>query len=103
MFKTVNMRLFPQGRSIVRTFSSQSSTTMKNNSNTTTAINSNVPGLSENCVKVPNHPVGPGASKDKEYKNPEYFCYTINSFAEAEVEMAKYRLPAPSNKVKFVK
>lgn len=45
--------------------------------------------------------VGPGASKDKEYKNPEYFCYHIDSFAEAEVELEKYRLPAPSNKKPF--
>lgn len=45
--------------------------------------------------------VGPGAAKDKEYKNPEYFCYHIDSFGEAEVELAKYRLPAPSNKVPF--
>lgn len=96
------VRSVSQGRSIARVFSSQGSSTVKN-VNSTPAINSNVEGLSENCVKVPNHPVGPGASKDKEYKNPEYFCYTINSFAEAEVEMAKYRLPAPSNKVKYTR
>lgn len=47
--------------------------------------------------------VGPCAAKDKEYKNPEYFCYHIDSFGEAEVELAKYRLPAPSNKVPFNK
>lgn len=46
--------------------------------------------------------VGPGAAKDKAYKNPEYYCYHIDSFAEAEVEMEKFRLPAPSNKRKFV-
>ncbi|XP_012277519.1 uncharacterized protein LOC105698122 [Orussus abietinus] len=62
---------------------------------------SSVPGLSENCVKVPANPVGPGASKGSEYKNPEYFCYHAESFAEAEVELAKFRLPAPSNKKKF--
>lgn len=65
------------------------------------AVKSNVSGLSRKCVDVPKSPVGPGASKDKEYKNPEYFCYHTNSFAEAEVEMAKYRLPAPSNKKPF--
>lgn len=42
---------------------------------------------------------GPGASKNDDYKCPEYFGYNVNSFAEAEVEMAKFRLPAPSNKV----
>ncbi|XP_029659544.1 uncharacterized protein LOC115233337 isoform X1 [Formica exsecta] len=65
------------------------------------AVNTNVPGLSENVVKVPNTPVGPGASKNKEYKNPEYFCYHVESFGEAEVELAKYRLPVPSNKKPF--
>ncbi|XP_043499729.1 uncharacterized protein LOC122522593 [Polistes fuscatus] len=64
-------------------------------------INANVPGLSEKCCKLPSTPVGPNASKDKEYKNPEYFCYHLDSFAEAEVELAKYRLPAPSNKLPF--
>ncbi|XP_015190000.1 PREDICTED: uncharacterized protein LOC107073807 [Polistes dominula] len=66
-----------------------------------TNINANVPGLSEKCYKLPSTPVGPNASKDKEYKNPEYFCYHLDSFAEAEVELAKFRLPAPSNKVPF--
>lgn len=47
--------------------------------------------------------VGPDASKDKEYKNPEYFCYHVDSFGEAEVELAKFRLPAPSNKRQFLK
>ncbi|KAL6421839.1 hypothetical protein ACFW04_010978 [Cataglyphis niger] len=64
-------------------------------------VNTNVLGLSENVVKVPNTPVGPGASKNKEYKNPEYFCYHVDSFGEAEVELAKYRLPVPSNKKPF--
>ncbi|KAI4503513.1 hypothetical protein M0802_001735 [Mischocyttarus mexicanus] len=64
-------------------------------------INADVPGLSEKCCKLPSTSVGPNASKDKEYKNPEYFCYHLDSFAEAEVELAKYRLPAPSNKVPF--
>ncbi|CAL7940884.1 unnamed protein product [Xylocopa violacea] len=68
-----------------------------------TAANPNVTGLSNKCLKVPNTPVGPGAAKNKEYKNPEYFCYHIDTFGEAEVELAKYRLPAPSNKVPFQK
>lgn len=47
--------------------------------------------------------VGPRAAKNKEYKNPEYFCYHIDTFGEAEVELAKYRLPAPSNRIPFNK
>ncbi|KYN09480.1 hypothetical protein ALC57_18426 [Trachymyrmex cornetzi] len=66
-------------------------------------VNTNVPGLSNNVVEVPNTPVGPNASKDTEYKNPEYFCYHVDSFGEAEVELAKYRLPAPSNSRPFNK
>ncbi|XP_043478635.1 uncharacterized protein LOC122508992 [Leptopilina heterotoma] len=100
MFKSATVRLIPQGRIITRVFSSQSSTKKSDGSS---AVNPNVQGLSENCVKVPNHPVGPGASKDKEYKTPEYFCFTAFSFAEAEVEMEKYRLPAPSSKAKHTK
>ncbi|XP_012530206.2 uncharacterized protein LOC105833203 [Monomorium pharaonis] len=75
----------------LRAFSAQASTSQP-------SVNTNVPGLSENVVKIPNTTVGPNASKDKEYKNPEYFCYHVASFGEAEVELAKYRLPAPSNK-----
>lgn len=103
MFKSATVRFIPQGRIITRVFSSQSSSTKKSDGKSMPAVNPNVRGLSENCVKVPNHPVGPGASKDTEYKNPEYFCFTINSFAEAEVEMEKYRLPAPSSKTKHTK
>ncbi|KAL7300201.1 uncharacterized protein LOC106659091 [Trichogramma pretiosum] len=56
-----------------------------------------VPGLSEKVVKVPNERVGyAGASKDAEYKCPEYFCYHVDSFGDSFVEMEKYRLPAPS-------
>lgn len=47
--------------------------------------------------------VGPNAAKNTEYKNPEYFCYHTETFGEAEVELAKYRLPAPSNKIPFHK
>lgn len=89
-------------------------------------MNTDVPGLSDNVVKMPNarknkqyrfaelggistwnqpkiSAVGPNASKDTEYKNPEYFCYHVDSFGEAEVELAKYRLPVPSNKRSFNK
>lgn len=55
-----------------------------------------VPGLSQNVVKVASEPVGPGASKTSDYKNPEYFCYDKNSYFEAEVEILKYRCPQPS-------
>lgn len=64
-------------------------------------IDSNVSGLSENCMKIPSGRIGPNAGKDKEYKNPEYFCYDKDSFGEAEVELEKFRLPAPSNKKAF--
>ncbi|XP_019865853.1 uncharacterized protein LOC109595019 [Aethina tumida] len=60
-----------------------------------------VDGLSSACVKVPNHPVGPGAAKDTNYKNPEYFCYDKNSYFEAEIEMAEFRCPQPDNKVPY--
>ncbi|XP_015112735.1 NADH dehydrogenase [ubiquinone] flavoprotein 3, mitochondrial [Diachasma alloeum] len=67
------------------------------------APNPDVSGLSEKCVAVPTKPVGPNASKNTEYKNPEYFCYHVDSFAEAEVEMAKFRLPPPTNREKFTR
>lgn len=53
-------------------------------------------GLSEKCVKSTKGPVGPGASSNGEYKVPEYFCYDKTSYAEAEIEMAKFRCPQPS-------
>uniref|UniRef100_A0A6P7FXX9 Uncharacterized protein LOC114335304 n=1 Tax=Diabrotica virgifera virgifera TaxID=50390 RepID=A0A6P7FXX9_DIAVI len=61
----------------------------------------NVPGLSDNCVKVPSSPVGPGAAKNTGYKNPEYFCYDKNSYFEAEVEMLEHRCPQPSVHVPY--
>lgn len=59
-----------------------------------------VPGLSTSVVKNPSGPVGPNVDKDKAgpYKVPEYFCYNTMSYYEAEVEMAKYRLPQPSSR-----
>lgn len=56
----------------------------------------NAPGLSERCVKSRSVPVGPGASAKGDYKVPEYFLYDKTSYAEAELEMAKYRCPQPS-------
>jgi len=43
-------------------------------------------------------PVGPGASKEGEYKNPEYYQYNPMSFYDIEKDMASYRLKQPSNK-----
>lgn len=60
-----------------------------------------VPGLTKAVVDVPNEPVGPGAAKNTDYKNPEYFCYDKSSYFEAEVEMLKYRCPQPSTTVYF--
>nr|CAD7197269.1 unnamed protein product [Timema douglasi] len=51
-----------------------------------------VHSLSERTSKV-----GPGAAKQGQYKNPEYFCYNPISYFEAEIEMAKYRIPQPSS------
>lgn len=42
--------------------------------------------------------VGPGASKEGKYKNPEYFCYSDMSYFNADKEMLKFRLPQPSPK-----
>ncbi|XP_074104669.1 NADH:ubiquinone oxidoreductase subunit V3 [Cotesia typhae] len=96
MFLSVRALRFTNRSLAVRLFSQQT------NQNEPSKPNMNVAGLSENCVAVPAQPVGAvGAAKDKEYKNPEYFCYHVDSFAEAEVELAKFRLPPPSNKRKF--
>lgn len=54
-------------------------------------------GLSANCVQPNKGPVGPGAKVDGDYKVPEYFNYNTMSYHEAEVEMAKYRIPQPSS------
>ncbi|CAB3255916.1 unnamed protein product [Arctia plantaginis] len=57
-----------------------------------------VPGLSSAVVHPASGPVGPNVEPNKEgaYKVPEYFCYDNMSFFEAEIEMAKFRLPQPS-------
>lgn len=82
---------------------------LRNDSTSSTASSSSsssaqeikdVPGLSARVVNVPGNEVGPGASKNSSYKNPEYFCYNNTSYFEAELEMQKYRLPQPSNKRK---
>lgn len=98
MLHIIAKRVPLQGMIIpVRTFSAQ----ISGEATSRLTVNTSVQGLSENCVKVPNAPVGPGASKEKEYKNPEYFCYHVDTIGEAEVELAKYRLQAPSNKKPF--
>ncbi|XP_053950656.1 uncharacterized protein LOC129239658 [Anastrepha obliqua] len=61
-----------------------------------TSVNTNVPGLSSNIVKPTSEPLGPGASTSGKYKVPEYYSFNRFSYAEAEVEIAKYRLPQPS-------
>lgn len=73
---------------------SSSSSTPKS----TGGANTDVPGLSDNCVHPSTNPVGPGVEPNKSgaYKVPEYFCYDNMSFFEAEIEMARYRLPQPS-------
>ncbi|XP_004535224.1 uncharacterized protein LOC101463482 [Ceratitis capitata] len=61
------------------------------------SINPDVPGLSSNIVKPSSGPLGPGASHSGQYKVPEYYSFNRFSYAEAEVEIAKYRLPQPSS------
>ena len=41
--------------------------------------------------------VGPGASKDGPYKNPEYYTYNEMSFYDIERDMKSFRLPQPSS------
>lgn len=86
-------REFTAGKIIYNKPSSQSPTPTPNATE--------VPRLSAAVVKVASEPVGPGAAKNGNYKNPEYFCYDRTSYYEAEIEMLQYRCPQPSNKVKF--
>ncbi|XP_076669998.1 NADH:ubiquinone oxidoreductase subunit V3 [Andrena cerasifolii] len=104
MLRIISNEILTQKGSLAMTQSlctkAKSTKTRKQSAHQST--NTDVKGLTDKCVKVPSGPVGgPGAAKDKEYKNPEYFCYHTDSFGEAEVELEKYRLPAPSNKVPF--
>ncbi|XP_067640138.1 NADH dehydrogenase [ubiquinone] flavoprotein 3, mitochondrial [Eurosta solidaginis] len=64
------------------------------------SVNVNVPGLSSNVVKPTMEPLGPGASPTGDYKVPEYYSFNRFSYAEAEVELVKYRLPQPSAQMK---
>lgn len=78
----------------VRTFSQGAKPTSASPSSST--VNANVPGLSSKIVLPKSQPLGPGAATDGKYKVPEYYCYDRTSYYEAEVELAKYRLPQPS-------
>lgn len=82
-----------------RIYFNKTKTTEKVASTSAKGVPENVPGLSASVVQLTSDPVGPGAAKNKDYKNVEYFCYNNMSYFEAEIEMAKYRLPQPSSKV----
>jgi hypothetical protein len=43
-----------------------------------------------------NAEVGPGAGKEKDYKNPEYFSYHVMSYADMDIVMRNLRCPQPS-------
>lgn len=94
----MNIRpVFNVNRLLIRSFSSATSKTEgKKQSSSPNPASTSVAGLSEKCVKTKKEPVGPGASTNGDYKVPEYFCYDKMSYAEAEIEMLKYRCPQPS-------
>lgn len=85
--------------SIARNFSQQTGSPKPSSASSAEAIKTDVPGLSGSCLSTPTEPVGPGVepSKSGDYKVPEYFCYNVMSYYEAEIEMSKYRLPQPSS------
>lgn len=87
----INSRAFSQGASKTPASSKPSSPCAPK-----AAINTNVPGLSQNIVLPKSQPLGPGAATDGDYKVPEYFCYNRTSYHEAEVELAQFRCPQPS-------
>uniref|UniRef100_T1HES3 Complex I-9kD n=1 Tax=Rhodnius prolixus TaxID=13249 RepID=T1HES3_RHOPR len=62
-----------------------------------TPASKQVTGLSAKVLKDSPVAVGPGAAKQADYKNPEYFCYHKLSYFEAEIELQKFRLPQPSS------
>ncbi|XP_004928339.1 uncharacterized protein LOC114253324 [Bombyx mandarina] len=86
---------------IATRFYSEGSTQNESPSFSSPPTNSTIPevnGLSSAVIHPASQPVGPGVDPKKTgaYKVPEYFCYDNVSFFEAEIEMAKYRLPQPS-------
>ncbi|CAG4951084.1 unnamed protein product [Parnassius apollo] len=86
-------------RTFRRRYSESSSQTQGSSfASPSAVINTNVPGLSSAVIHPSSQPVGPGVdpSKNGAYKVPEYFCYDNMSYFEAEIEMAKFRLPQPS-------
>ncbi|CAL8103439.1 unnamed protein product [Orchesella dallaii] len=48
--------------------------------------------------KVDAQSLGPGASKQSDYKNPEYFSYHNMSYCDMDIVMANLRVPQPPNK-----
>jgi len=100
MLRVFGSRLVPQRTIVVFNKNYTSGETGKSNAPKPSPQNvGNVTGLSKKIVDIPEYPVGfRGAQKDSEYKCPEYFCYHVDSFADAFVELEKFRLPAPSNK-----
>lgn len=48
-----------------------------------------IPAVNFRPFMDPNEPLGPNASKNSVYKNPEYFAYHRYSFAELMVTIAK--------------
>ncbi|XP_071454761.1 NADH dehydrogenase [ubiquinone] flavoprotein 3, mitochondrial-like [Hetaerina americana] len=100
MFKVISRSARPRTLSTKATESTTASQPgMKSSSTGSGGPNiAAVPGVTSKVMSIPNSEVGPGASKSSSYKNPEYYCYNPFSYAEAEVEMFKFRLPQPSNK-----
>ncbi|XP_067004419.2 uncharacterized protein [Anabrus simplex] len=98
LFKPAN--LHPGCWSLIRNCTSQESSSTKPKPSAPISSIPDVPGLSSAVVAAATGEVGPGASKTGDYKNPEYFLYNNMSYFEAEIEMAKYRLPQPSSKKK---
>ncbi|XP_011496643.1 PREDICTED: uncharacterized protein LOC105361231 [Ceratosolen solmsi marchali] len=100
MFRTTGMRIIVQKSRVALDGNVISNKTVKGQASQYDSSNiPNVKGFSDAVVKVPDTPVGyAGASKNTDYKNPEYYCYHVDSFGDSMVELAKYRLPAPSNK-----
>ncbi|KAJ2951578.1 hypothetical protein O0L34_g13730 [Tuta absoluta] len=84
-------------RVLTRFYSEGGSSPSQSSSSSSAAVN-DVPGLSTSCIEPASEPVGPNVDPKKTgaYKSPEYFQYNAMTYFEAEVEMAKYRIPQPS-------
>ncbi|XP_026481889.1 uncharacterized protein LOC113389054 [Ctenocephalides felis] len=77
------------------THSSSNQSPQQSSQSTQSVPLQNVTGLSSQIILKREGPIGPNDSKN-EYKVKEYFCYDRSSYFQAEIEMAKYRLPQPS-------